>query len=308
MFKKLRNRLIIINVSITSVILVIVFATIYLVSIRAADNRPPRQNETFLIFSDEVQDYLEVSLRQEKDAAARELLITLIVSGVIIEFFVALASYYLAEESIKPIKNAYESQKIFIANASHEMKTPIAAISANLEAADVHGNKWIKNVETETAKLTKLNNDLLTLARTGLVTTTKQEEAKLSDVINKSLDGFEPRLGETKLTRNISDDGVIKTNPDDFNQILGILVDNAIKYSKSKIKVGYNHKVLTVENDGKTIPKDKLGHIFDRFYQVDKTSDGVGLGLSIAKSLSERNKWKLVAESERGKTKFILTI
>ena len=308
MFKELRNRLIIINVSITSVVLIIVFSSIYFVYTRSAENRPPIQNNSQWIFSDAVEDYLEVTLRQEKEVAARELLVMLIVSGLIIEATVALVTYYLAEKSIEPIRAAYNSQKIFIANASHEMKTPIAAIAANLEAADIQGNKWIKNVETETNKLAKLNSDLLTLARTGLMTEIKTDNIELTPLINKSLDEFEPRLSGIKLTKKIKDTGRIKTNADDFLQIFNILMDNAIKYSKSKITVTFDGKKLLIENDGKTIPAEKLEHIFDRFYQVDKTTDGVGLGLSIAKSLTERNNWKLDAKSENGKTSFVLEI
>lgn len=97
MFKKLRNRLIIINLTITAVILITVFSCIYLAFSRSAQNRPPIQNNTYLIFSDAVEDYIQVSLKEEKDAAARELLTILIVSGLIIEFTVAVVSYYLAD-------------------------------------------------------------------------------------------------------------------------------------------------------------------------------------------------------------------
>lgn len=93
----------------------------------------------------------------------------------------------------------------------------------------------------------------------------------------------------------------------DFESIYNILLDNAIKYSDKTIEIRYDRAKLIIKNDGKTIPKKKLPHIFDRFYQVDKNSEGVGLGLSIAKSLAENNHWKLTAKSEN-MTEFVLTL
>ena len=171
MFRKLRNKLIFINLGITSLVVVIVFTVIYISSTRIADNRPPMPNDRREEFSEDVENFVEKSIAAERQTAARDLLITLIISGVAIEIMVAFISYFLADEAIKPVREAYEAQKVFIANASHEIKTPLAAISANLEAADIKNNRWISNVEKETAKLTILNGELLTLARTDLINT-----------------------------------------------------------------------------------------------------------------------------------------
>ena len=300
MFKKLRNKLILINLGITTLIIVIVFTMIYLIFTRSAENRPPKMPQDN--FNSEVdsewEKIVQSSIREEKEIAARELLITLIVSGIAIEIVVVLISYFMAEEAIKPVKESYEAQKIFIANASHEIKTPLAAISANLEAADIKINKWISNIEIETDKLARLNTELLTLARTDLNHKITSSEVDLGKKINKILDGFEPRLKTKKLIRKIDTSLKAKVNLDDFEQILSILIDNAIKYSDSKIIVTLNDHRLKVENDGEKIPSDKIKYIFDRFYQVDKNTDGVGLGLSIAKSLADRNNYKISAKSD----------
>lgn len=305
MFKKLRNRLIFINLGITSLIIFVIFTSIYIISTRSANQRPPIP-ENSLVYSGEVEEFIEDMIKGEKDAAARDLLIMLVVSGVAIEILVAFISYYLAEEAIKPVREAYEAQKVFIANASHEIKTPLAAIAANLEAADIKGNKWISNVEKETAKLTELNGELLSLARTDLVTDVSTEEVNLSELIEKSLESSKPRMANIDFTKKINDVGKIKINVVDFTQILGILVDNAIKYSDKQINLSLDNHELVVENDGKAISEKDLPHIFERFYQADKSSEGVGLGLSIAKNLAERNGWDLSAESSNGKTKFVL--
>ena len=302
MFKKLRNKLILINLGVTSIVLIVSFSLIYIHSTRSADNRPSIME---IGYSTEADMLFETWIRGERQAAAQNLLVTLIVSGIAIELSVALISYYLAEEAIKPIKNSYESQKLFIANASHEIKTPLAAISANLEAADIKNNRWINNVAKETEKLTLLNNELLTLARTDLVNNISPNESDLKAILKKQIESFEPRLKYVSFKKSINVAEKTKINGDDFSQIFSILMDNAIKYSDKIIELTVNSHELIISNDGAKIGKDAIDHVFDRFYQVDKNSEGVGLGLSIAKSLADRNNWNLSVKSD-DKTTFSL--
>ena len=305
MFRKLRNKLIFINLGITSLVVVIVFTVIYISSTRIADNRPPMPSDNRLEFefSQDVEDFVEKSIAAERQTAARDLLITLIISGVAIEIVVAFISYFLAEEAIKPVHEAYEAQKVFIANASHEIKTPLAAIAANLEAADIKNNRWISNVEKETAKLTALNGELLTLARTDLVNTVNLEEVDLGAATLRELETFEPRLDGIDFEKDINM-GKVKINISDYRQVLGTLMDNAIKYCDKKISVALNDRELKVKNDGTVISEKDLAHIFDRFYQADKSAEGVGLGLSIAKTLADSNNWKISAKSTDSETEF----
>ena len=306
MFRKLRNRFIFINLGITTTVILVAFASIYFFATEAANRRPPVFEEQRQTFTDDFENVIDITIRREKQAAANDLLLTLIVSGIAIELIVAGVSYYLAEQSIKPVREAYESQKLFIANASHEIKTPLAAISANLEAADIHGNKWISNVEKETEKLSELNSQLLTLARTDLVEDGALDEVDLKKVTAECLKGFEPRLGSKKLDARYKTRGKVKLSKRDYEQILSILIDNALKYSSSKIMVNLSNDSLEVTNDGVVISEKDLPHVFERFYQADKSSEGVGLGLSIAKSVAMRNGWDLVAESADGLTIFRL--
>ena len=299
MFRKLRNRLILINFGISSVVILITFTAIYIASTRSADMRPPMMSVSIDL---EASKLFDAWIRSEREAAARNLLISLIVSGIGIELAVVFISYYLAEEAIKPVKEAYESQKVFIANASHEIKTPLAAISANLEAADIKNNHWIDNVAMETEKLTALNSELLTLARTDLVNTVTSEEINVKELVEKQLKSFEPRMKDIKFKKELNVSDKVKVNANDFSQLLGILMDNAIKYSDKKITLALEDHVLKVTNDGATISKDALPHVFDRFYQADKNSEGVGLGLSIAKSLADRNHWNLSVKSNSNTT------
>jgi signal transduction histidine kinase len=299
MFSSLRNRLILINFGISSVVILITFTAIYIISTRSADMRPPMMSVNI---DSEASKLFDAWIQSEREAAARNLLISLIVSGIGIELAVVFISYYLAEEAIKPVREAYESQKVFIANASHEIKTPLAAISANLEAADIKNNHWIDNVAMETEKLTALNLELLTLARTDLVNTVTSEEVNVKELVEKQLKSFEPRMNDIKFKKELNVSDKVKVNASDFSELLGILMDNAIKYSNKKITLTLEDHVLKVTNDGATISKDALPHVFDRFYQADKNSEGVGLGLSIAKSLADRNHWNLSVKSNSNTT------
>ena len=302
MFNKLRNKLILINLGITTIVLVISFASIYFVATRDNGRKPETME---LSFSTEVDRIVEAWMQMEREESARKLLVALIASGFFVELAVAIISYYLAEEAIKPIREAYESQKVFIANASHEIKTPLAAISANLEAADIKNNRWIDNVSKETEKLTALNTELLTLARTDLINNATGEESNVKELTEKQIQSFEPRLKKIIFKKDLKHAKNTKVNANDFSQILSILMDNAIKYCDKKISLKLEERELSISNDGAKIKKDDLSHIFERFYQVDKNAEGVGLGLSIAKALAEREHWVLSVKSDNNTT-FIL--
>lgn len=306
MFKKLRNRLVLINVGITTVVIVVAFAAIYISATKAADNRMPNIQAFGFSQDENLEQMIVESFYHERQEAARNLMITLIISGSLIELAVIFASYYLADEAIKPVKEAYDSQKVFIANASHEIKTPLAAIQANLEAADIKENKWIDNVEKEATKLANLNNELLTMARMDLVKKATLSEINLRETVEKSLESFKPRMEQIEFKQTIKTHGKVKIAVDDFTQIFSILMDNAIKYSDKEIKLKLTDHELSIANDGKKIAKKDLEKVFDRFYQVDKSAEGVGLGLSIAKAAAERNGWEITAKTANGKTCFFL--
>ena len=306
MFKKLRNHFILINLLTTSLILVAAFTSIYFIAKNTSESRKPAPINTNIEFlnndgdSISFRQIMEERIRADRADSLSSLLITLIITGLGVELTVAVLSYYLAEQAIKPVKTAYEAQKIFIANASHEIKTPVAAIKANLEAADLsETNHWIKNIELEADKIETLNLALLRLAKTDAVKEALTvEEFDLAHVSQAVINSFKPRIEQKniKLSINIINKK-IKLNKEDYKEIFSILLDNAIKYCDKKIGIKVNNKRLIISNDGTIIPKDKLQHVFDRFYQIDKSKTGYGLGLAIAESLAKRNNWFLEVES-----------
>ena len=315
MFRKLRNHFVVINLVTTSLILVAAFSSVYFIAKNSSMSHKSAPINTSIEFLNEDGD--SVSFRQimeerivaDREAGLSSLLFTLIITGLAVEIIVAIFSYFFAEQAIKPVKTAYETQKIFIANASHEIKTPVAAIKANLEAADLSDtNHWIKNIELEADKIETLNLALLRLAKTDTIQETLTvEEFDLSRVGHAIVNSFKPRIQQKGVELKVDiTSKKIKLNKEDFKEIFSILLDNAIKYCDKTIDIKIDSKKLVITNDGAAIPQDKLTHIFDRFYQVDKSSSGSGLGLAIADSLAKRNNWSLEASSTSKNTTFEL--
>lgn len=299
MFRKLRNHLILINTVITTVVLVIAFTTIYIVAQNSTMKRPfPRGGGEF---SQRDNQIIEERVRDERKAALGSLLVSLIVVGVIVEVAVIIVSYYLAEIAIRPIRETYEMQKIFIANASHEIKTPLAAISANLEAADIQDNRWIDNVDKEVKALTALNQELLELARADSAKENLSDAStiEVKKLLDEVVSGFEPRVQKMKIEVSVRPKNAkIEAVAKDLRQILVILLDNAVKYGERKVTLEYRDQEICVANDGAKISDEDLVHVFERFYQADKNAEGAGLGLAIARALAERNGWSLSISSD----------
>ncbi|EKQ56737.1 MULTISPECIES: HAMP domain-containing sensor histidine kinase [unclassified Clostridium] len=246
--------------------------------------------------------------------------------GSLSAFFIV--SLYLASWAVKPIKRSWEQQRQFVADASHELKTPLTVILANTDIILSHKNdtiinqlKWINYIKTEGERMTSLVNDLLFLAKTDA---NKNEvilsKINLSDIVWNCVLPFESIAFEEEkiINTEISPDAFINGDNNRLKQLLFILIDNAIKYCNEKgyINVTLSQtqdKVnLSVNNTGAPIPEDKILHIFDRFYRVDESrarkKDGYGLGLAIAKSIVETHKGKMsVFSSESEGTTFIVT-
>lgn len=314
MFRSLRNRLIAVTMVVTAIVLIVAFSVIYAVVHGAAEKRPYYVETTVNLNNDQtVLQTIRRQVQAERQQASSSLLIALLVAGISIEVVAAVLAYFLAETAIAPVQEAYDAQKTFIANASHEIKTPLAAISANLEAAEIVDNPWIDNVAYEVRALTALNQELLALSRADQVfneyRSASGETFELLPTIDEVVAPFAPRLEQGNISYQLR---TRLKNPKanlakaDFVQILTILFDNAVKYCDKDITITLKSHALNVRNDGATISEDDLPHIFERFYQTDKSSEGVGLGLAIAESLAKKNHWKLSASSNKQGTTFTL--
>lgn len=238
----------------------------------------------------------------------------------ILELLIIIGSKYLTTWLIKPVKESFDKQKQFIADASHELKTPLSVIVASSEAIDIDekNSKWLKNIEYETNRMNLLISKLLSLAKSEQRKKVRLFNNNLSKIVELSLLTFEGRAYEKdiKFNYDIEDNIFMLMDEDSIKELVEILLDNAIKHSKKKGTINLSLKkdgqiILLVENEGEAIPKGEEEKIFERFYRVDKARSGkdnrYGLGLAIAKNIVLLHKGKIKASSMDGITTFQVT-
>lgn len=221
---------------------------------------------------------------------------------------------FLASMCLKPVERAWEQQKNFIADASHELKTPLTVILTNNGILQSHKEEsvesqlqWVNSTGEEALHMKELVEKLLLLAKTDNMSRKNQfESVNLSDLAMQSSLQFEPVAFEKGVTlaTDIEKNITIQGDAVALNQIIHILLDNAVKYAgvggeavlSLKKRRAYHLKrfigydiYLSVKNMGVPIPEEDIPHIFERFYRSDKartSGGGYGLGLSICKNLA----------------------
>lgn len=236
----------------------------------------------------------------------------------LLESLILLITKWITSWIIKPVEESFNKQKQFIADASHELKTPLSVIIASSEAyeANPKEEKWLKNIKEEAKRMNILVTDLLELASTENKENMKLSEGDLSKTVELSLLTFEGKAFESniKLKYNIDKDIKFKMNENSIKELVEILLDNAIKHSKKNSTVtlnltnSTNQIILEVQNKGEPIPKGEEKKIFERFYRVDKSrnrnENRYGLGLAIAKNIVESHGGTITASSMEDITTF----
>ncbi|WP_229716788.1 sensor histidine kinase [Paenibacillus aceti] len=250
-----------------------------------------------------------------------QLLLTFGAISIVMLFVIFGISLFFARRAIRPVEVAYEKQKQFIADASHELKTPIAVIHANAEAlyanktATVESQqKWLDYITAETDRMGKLVSDLLYLAKTDSEAVNRElAPFNICHVVTDVLLAMEAVVFEKGITlsQNIEPDLIANGVPDKIKQVVIILLDNAVKYVNENgsinvtLRKSRNHILFSVKNTGRGIPKESLPKLFDRFYRIDPSrahDGGYGLGLSIAKAIIENAGGKIYASSVEGES------
>jgi signal transduction histidine kinase len=219
-----------------------------------------------------------------------------------------LASIYFANRAIRPIERAFTKQKEFVADASHELKTPLTTISANAEVilqdSSEELQKWATNIKLESERMANLVESLLYLAKIDYEDKPHFAPLDLGEVLDDVLLPLEPIIHEKniELQTQVADGVVVHGDKAQIHRLLGILIDNAIKYTHGKISVTIDKPAqLTVQNSGEAIPAEKLEKLFDRFYRLDEAHEytgSFGLGLSIAKAIVDTHKGKISCKSD----------
>lgn len=234
-----------------------------------------------------------------------------------------IISYYLSRWMIKPSEKAIKNQKIFVANISHDLKTPITIIRANADLIEneVKNKKSIKYIQQETEKLNHLVNEMLTLTR--IDNTISKENFKnfnFGDSLFDVVLPFESIAYEKGIKFNINIDESTNYfgNETNIQKLAEILIDNAMSYTAKggivDVDAYENSKAVTlsVTNTGEPISDEKKEEIFDRFYRESKsresTGNHYGLGLSIASTIVKKHNGKISVESKNGKNTFTVIL
>lgn len=233
-------------------------------------------------------------------------------------FFVAV---YLARRIVRPLEESYRKQKQFISDAGHELKTPVAVVSANAEllSRELGDNPWLANIQYENERMGRLVAGLLELARTENAAR-QTERLDFGRLVGGEALPFESVAYEKglALTCDIADGLFVDGNSNQLKQLVAILLDNAIchgtdgKEISLALKACHSHAVLSVVNAGSPIPAEQTEQLFERFYRVDAahSSGGghYGLGLAIAKAIVTAHRGKIEVDCHDGLVEFKVTL
>lgn len=242
-------------------------------------------------------------------------------------FFVI--SMFFSRWALAPVDRAWRQQRRFVADASHDLKTPLTVILANTsillehpERSIASQSQWIESTQHEAQQMQGLVGDLLLLAQVDEgAAPPPMERLDLTDLVEGELLQFESVAFEraVDLQSQLDESVMVRGNAMRLRKLVGTLLDNACKYADDggSVNVSLRQSVrrieLAVHNTGFAIAPEDLPHVFDRFYRADKArtrdDSGYGLGLAIAHAIAEEHGGNLAAASddERGTT-FTLTL
>lgn len=270
-------------------------------------NLTETEDEIMIVFLDCNQDIENV-----KGFAITSVAVS--VAGLLAVFILVVV---FSKMVFKPVEESYEKQKRFITDASHEIKTPLTIIDANTEVMEMESgeSQWTVSTRNQIKRLSYLINQMVVLSKMDEGNGVNVKNLfSLSEIVAKSVEPFEAmaRTQGKNLCRDIEDGINLYGDENSITQLVGILMDNAVKYSipDEDIQVSLKRKgkkvQLEVLNKTESIPKGNLNVLFERFYRTDSSRNsetgGSGIGLSIAYSIVKAHKGKISAFSEDGKS------
>ena len=252
----------------------------------------------------------------QADAAAYNIFIQLLYINIVVLIGGGLMSYLMAKRTLRPLEEAHDAQSQFVSDASHELRTPLAVMKTELEVAlqdprlpKKEMRELLKSNLEEVDKLTKLSHTLLALSRREYTALTHEEIdlVRMTKTVAKKYDSA-GRIRVQQKNKQI----YIDAHAPSIEELLAILIDNALKYSPARSRVTVtlarrgNKALFSIRDTGKGIAAKDLPHIFDRFYRADNArsssqTPSFGLGLSLAHQIVELHNGELTASSRVGK-------
>lgn len=235
-------------------------------------------------------------------------------------------SLLLARWAVRPVEQSWKQQRQFVADASHELKTPLTVILSNLDMLEQYGDadgekrrRWLDNLRASSGQMKTLVEEMLVLARSDNATQPLTlAPCDLGELVEEDLLLFEPMAFEQGKTieAEIAENITVTGDALMLRRVLDIYLDNACKYAPQNsviqvtLKSEGKRAVLSVRSAGEPIPKDQLERIFERFYRIDasRTEEGYGLGLAIAAELAKLHHGKVWARSDEGGNTFYFSL
>lgn len=254
-------------------------------------------------------------------ASLNLLIVTLIAFFILLVSLVVLVAIYVSNKIVDPLEKTYVTQKEFMENASHELKTPLTIINANVDSLtniSEDDEKWIANIKGQTNRMNNLVMEILELFRIENQTNSEKEIINLSNYLRKTILSFEVLTFEKniKLNQNIEDNITLKSKESNVDKMINILLDNALKYVSEngyiniELKKDKKKIQLIVENSGGDLDEEDLDKIFERFYKKNEgDSKSFGLGLAILKAIVVNLEGSIKVECKKDEyTRFIVRI
>ena len=251
-------------------------------------------------------------------ATLEQIGVALLAADLAVVLLVGGAAWILAARTLRPISEAHARQRRFVADASHEMRTPLAAIRASAEGAlaapaSADDLRHALTVVVESAdRLSRLTNDLLLLARADELPPDRRDaQVDLSVAVAEALEAFAVARPELPPARaSLVADLPVAADPDEIARIVANLLDNAYRYGgggarppRIVTRLVERDAVVEVSDDGPGIAAADLDRVFEPFFRLHADADtpkGSGLGLAIARSLAHRNGGQLTVASRPG--------
>ena len=256
-------------------------------------------------------------IRDHPSISTTNLLISLGYLNLIVLLGGGVCAYILARRTLEPIEAAHDAQSRFTANASHQLRTPLAVIKAEAELAlsDQRASKaslrqTLQSTLEAPDRLTQLTEPLLKLSSANRQLETTTETFDITDLTKKLIT---ERKANSRTILTTDETITLTSHRLIVRELIAIILDNALRHSprKSRVQVDIkatNHRItVCLTNDGQIAARD-LPHIFERFFSGDQRTGGYGLGLSLAKQLAGALGGQLTAASRKGTTTFTISL
>lgn len=282
-------------------------------ALSSADEKGRIQGYLYLLCQEDTETRIYfLDYTPEREMSMRLLWICLWVGllGILVIFVLVL---FLSRWVVRPVQLAFHKQKQFIADASHELKTPLTIITTNAEVlqSSLPGNKWLSYILEQSGRMKSLINSLLELARLDAYESGAESSFfDFSKAVQNAALSFESLAYEyhKTYTTEITEGMRLYGNETAIRQLVTILLDNAFKYSDEKgtillkLSAQGDKKILLVHNTGNGIPKEEQKRVFERFYRSEASRNrqygGYGLGLSIADAIVKAHKGHISLKSD----------